>query len=246
MRRLAERAPDGGYPQHFGDAELAAAAVRRAGAPPSRARNAAGRFLSAARTDRAWRGQFRAVSPAFRGMARRQPCRVARGLRRQRRLCRRRRPRSRRGDARRSRSRHLLRVRAGRRDRRGGAGAACDRRGRDRGRYAPALSTCAGLWGFILGDTVRFVSRDPPRLLVTGRLSYTLSAFGEHLTGEEIEAAVTEAAAAIGAELRDFAVGALFPQAPGELGGHLYRRRIRAPRRRRSRGAPSPTRSTRA
>ena len=88
--------------------------------------------------------------------------------------------------------------------------------------YAPALSTCAGLWGFVLGDTIRFVSRDPPRLLVTGRLSYTLSAFGEHLTGEEIEAAVTEAAAAIGAELRDFAVGAVFPQAPGELGGHLY------------------------
>jgi hypothetical protein len=88
--------------------------------------------------------------------------------------------------------------------------------------YAPALSTCAGLWGFILGDTVRFVSRDPPRLLVTGRLSYTLSAFGEHLTGEEIEEAVTEGSAAIGAELRDFAVGALFPQASGELGGHLY------------------------
>ena len=88
--------------------------------------------------------------------------------------------------------------------------------------YAPALSTCAGLWGFVLGDTIRFVSRDPPRLLVTGRLSYTLSAFGEHLTGEEIEGAVTEAAAAIGAELRDFAVGAVFPQASGELGGHLF------------------------
>lgn len=88
--------------------------------------------------------------------------------------------------------------------------------------YAPVLSTCAGLWGFVLGDTIRFVSRDPPRLLVTGRLSYTLSAFGEHLAGEEIENAVTEAAAAIGAELRDFAVGAVFPQAPGELGGHLY------------------------
>jgi hypothetical protein len=88
--------------------------------------------------------------------------------------------------------------------------------------YAPALSTCAGLWAYILGDTVRFVSRDPPRLMVTGRLSYTLSAFGEHLTGEEIEAAVTAAAATIGAGVRDFAVGALYPEQPGELGGHLY------------------------
>jgi hypothetical protein len=88
--------------------------------------------------------------------------------------------------------------------------------------YAPALSTCAGLWAYLVGDIVRFVSRDPPRLLVTGRLSYTLSAFGEHLTGEEVEAAVTAAAEAIGAGLRDFAVGALYPEQPGELGGHLF------------------------
>lgn len=88
--------------------------------------------------------------------------------------------------------------------------------------YAPALSTCAGLWAYIVGDTVRFLSRDPPRLVVTGRLSYTLSAFGEHLSGEEIEAAVNNAAAAIGAGMRDFAVGALYPEKPGEIGGHLY------------------------
>jgi hypothetical protein len=88
--------------------------------------------------------------------------------------------------------------------------------------YAPVLTTCAGLWAYVLGDTVRFVSRDPPRLLVTGRLSYTLSAFGEHLTGEEITEAVTGAANAIGAGVRDFAVGALYPEKPGEIGGHLY------------------------
>ena len=40
--------------------------------------------------------------------------------------------------------------------------------------YAPVLTTCAGLWAYIVGDTVRFVDREPPRLLVTGRLSYTL------------------------------------------------------------------------
>jgi hypothetical protein len=88
--------------------------------------------------------------------------------------------------------------------------------------YAPALSTCAGLWAYIVGDTVRFIGRDPPRLLVTGRLSYTLSAFGEHLTGEEVEAAVTAAAESIGAGIRDFAVGALYPEQPGEIGGHLF------------------------
>jgi GH3 auxin-responsive promoter len=88
--------------------------------------------------------------------------------------------------------------------------------------YAPVLTTCAGLWAYVVGDIVRFVSRGPPRLLVTGRLSYTLSAFGEHLTGEEIEAAVTAAAAAIGAGIRDFSVGALYPERVGEIGGHLF------------------------
>jgi hypothetical protein len=88
--------------------------------------------------------------------------------------------------------------------------------------YAIAVSTCAGLWSYVIGDTVRLVSRDPPRLLVTGRTSYGLSAFGEHLIGEEIEEAVTNAAASIGAMVADYAVGAVFPAGPGDLGGHLY------------------------
>ena len=90
----------------------------------------------------------------------------------------------------------------------------------DRGGEDPSLAVPDG--PLELGDTVRFLDRDPPRLIVTGRLSYTLSAFGEHLIGEEVEAAVTSAAAMIGAGVRDFAVGALYPERAGELGGHLY------------------------
>ena len=82
------------------------------------------------------------------------------------------------------------------------------------------LSTCAGLWGFVLGDTIRFVSRDPPRLLVTGRLSYMLSAFGEHLTGEEIERAVLDAAGAAGRDVAEFSVGPS-PEAMGGAGRHV-------------------------
>jgi hypothetical protein len=88
--------------------------------------------------------------------------------------------------------------------------------------YAVVLSSCAGLWAYIIGDTVRFVDRTPPRLLVTGRTSYALSAFGEHLIGEEIEAAVAAAAATIDARVSDFSVGAVFPQRQGEPGGHLF------------------------
>lgn len=88
--------------------------------------------------------------------------------------------------------------------------------------YAIAVSTSAGVWSYLIGDTVRLVSLDPPRLLVTGRTAYTLSAFGEHLIGEEIEGAVSLAAASIGAPVADYSVGAVFPAGAGDLGGHLY------------------------
>lgn len=88
--------------------------------------------------------------------------------------------------------------------------------------YAIAVSSCAGVWSYLVGDTVRLISRDPPRLLVTGRTAYSLSAFGEHLIGEEIEEAVSRAAAGIGAAVADYSVGAVFPAGPGDLGGHLY------------------------
>lgn len=88
--------------------------------------------------------------------------------------------------------------------------------------YTILLTSCAGLWAYLLGDTVRFVSCHPPRLVVTGRTSYMMSAFGEHLIGEELEDAVATAARVIATDVRDFAVGAVFPERPGELGGHLF------------------------
>jgi GH3 auxin-responsive promoter len=88
--------------------------------------------------------------------------------------------------------------------------------------YAVVLSSCAGLWAYVLGDTVKFVTRDPPRLLITGRLSYTLSAFGEHLIAEEIETAVAEAAAAVGSLVTDYSVGPLYPANPQARGRHLF------------------------
>ena len=88
--------------------------------------------------------------------------------------------------------------------------------------YALVLSNNAGCWGYVIGDTVRFVSVDPPRIVITGRTSYSLSAFGEHLIDEEVEEAVTEAAEQLGLQISDFSVGAVFPATAGDLGGHLY------------------------
>ena len=85
--------------------------------------------------------------------------------------------------------------------------------------YAVVVSSCAGLFGYVLGDTVRFVDRAPPRLLVTGRTSWTLSAFGEHLAGEEIEAALLHAAAQAGIGVLEYAVG---PEFLGHAGRHRW------------------------
>jgi hypothetical protein len=56
--------------------------------------------------------------------------------------------------------------------------------------YAVIVNNNAGLWGYSLGDTVRFVSIKPYKILVTGRIKHFISAFGEHVIGEEIEKAL--------------------------------------------------------
>lgn len=56
--------------------------------------------------------------------------------------------------------------------------------------YAVVLNTNAGLWGYSIGDTIKFVSTNPYRILVTGRIKHFISAFGEHVIGEEVEKAM--------------------------------------------------------
>lgn len=56
--------------------------------------------------------------------------------------------------------------------------------------YALIINNNAGLWGYSIGDTVKFVSKNPYRLLVTGRIKHFISAFGEHVIGEEVEKAM--------------------------------------------------------
>jgi hypothetical protein len=59
--------------------------------------------------------------------------------------------------------------------------------------YAIILNTNAGLWGYSIGDTIKFVSTQPYRLVVTGRIKHFISAFGEHVIGEEVEKAMKAA-----------------------------------------------------
>ena len=59
--------------------------------------------------------------------------------------------------------------------------------------YALILHTNAGLWGYSIGDTIRFVSLNPYRIKVTGRIKHFTSAFGEHVIAEEVELAMQRA-----------------------------------------------------
>ena len=72
--------------------------------------------------------------------------------------------------------------------------------------YAIVLSSNAGLWGYQLGDTVRFVSRDPYRLIVRGRVSQFISAFGEHVIVSEVESALAEVCSQTGTMVAEFTV----------------------------------------
>ena len=56
--------------------------------------------------------------------------------------------------------------------------------------YALIINNNAGLWGYSIGDTVKFVSTNPYRLVVSGRIKHFISAFGEHVIGEEVEKAL--------------------------------------------------------
>jgi hypothetical protein len=72
--------------------------------------------------------------------------------------------------------------------------------------YAMIINSNAGLWGYNLGDTVKFVSTEPYRLVVTGRTKHFISAFGEHVIGEEVEFSILKAAAEENVQITEFTV----------------------------------------
>lgn len=81
--------------------------------------------------------------------------------------------------------------------------------------YVLILNTNAGLWGYNIGDTVKFTSLEPFRVVVSGRIKHFISAFGEHVIGEEVDKAMIEACRKTGAEVVEFTVA---PQVDGGEG----------------------------
>lgn len=82
--------------------------------------------------------------------------------------------------------------------------------------YALILSSNAGLWAYNIGDTVKFVSLQPYRLVVTGRIKHFISAFGEHVIAEEVEQSLLQAAKEEQVQITEFTVAPFVSSGEGE------------------------------
>ena len=78
--------------------------------------------------------------------------------------------------------------------------------------YVLIISSNAGLWAYNTGDTIKFVSLEPYRLVVTGRIRHFISAFGEHVIGEEVERSLMKAAVEDGIHIKEFTVAPMISQ----------------------------------
>jgi len=95
--------------------------------------------------------------------------------------------------------------------------------------YAVAVTTAAGLWSYLLGDTVRFVARNPLRLAITGRTRHAVNGFGENVIVEEIERALVGACRRTDAEVVEFTVAPRYPPPGCVRGGHDWLVEFRVP-----------------
>ncbi len=82
--------------------------------------------------------------------------------------------------------------------------------------YAMIITSNAGIWAYNLGDTVKFLTTNPYRLIVSGRTKHFISAFGEHVIGEEVEYALLKAAKEQNVQIVEFSVAPYIIQTKGQ------------------------------
>ncbi len=87
--------------------------------------------------------------------------------------------------------------------------------------YAVVISTNAGLWRYLIGDTIKFIDTCPYRFNITGRTKLFINTFGEELMIENAEAAITMACAETGSVIRDFTAAPIYLK-ENEPGGHEW------------------------
>lgn len=79
--------------------------------------------------------------------------------------------------------------------------------------YAMVISTSAGLWRYMIGDTVKFTSRNPYKFIITGRTKHFINAFGEELIVDNAEKGLAKACAETGAQVADYSAAPVFMDA---------------------------------
>ncbi len=87
--------------------------------------------------------------------------------------------------------------------------------------YAMIISTNAGLWRYMIGDTIRFTNLSPFRFRITGRTKHFINAFGEEVIVENAEYAITKACRATGAVIDNFTAGPIYLE-ENSKGGHEW------------------------
>ena len=87
--------------------------------------------------------------------------------------------------------------------------------------YAMVITTCGGLWRYLIGDTVRFTSIDPYRIVITGRTKQFINAFGEEIVVENAEQALDYACQCTGAHIREYTAAPVFMDR-GSKGAHEW------------------------
>lgn len=88
--------------------------------------------------------------------------------------------------------------------------------------YALILTTNSGLWAYSIGDVVRFISKNPHRILVSGRTKHFTSAFGEHVIAFEVEEAMKATVEKFPAQITEFHLAPQVNPENGELPYHEW------------------------
>lgn len=94
--------------------------------------------------------------------------------------------------------------------------------------YAMIITTCNGLWRYMIGDTVQFVSTAPYTIRITGRTKHYINAFGEEIVIDNAEAAMHEACTATGAEVAEYTVAPVYMEGRSK-GAHEWVVEFRTP-----------------
>lgn len=88
--------------------------------------------------------------------------------------------------------------------------------------YVLIISTNAGLWAYNTGDTVKFTSLNPYKIIVTGRVKHYISAFGEHVIAEEVESVISMASIKFKLRINEFTVAPFVAKNKEELSYHEW------------------------